>query len=190
MFRTPEHFGAFERNVRAVDVDYDRTGSEQYTVSGLLGDVMNALVAYLNSIGGYSATYRDFDSIPPHQKQQFWEEVRFGKDSWKKPSGEEKTAADDEYRGHSPDEKCSLEFQIPTNVRPGFKEDFVKAAMSHGLTAAETKDKVTVAGKLKDVLEAAVDYMNLWKGLKVYDTLASVPPTQVDAVWKELAFEK
>ena len=47
-----------------------------------------------------------------------------------------------------------------------------------------------VAGKLKDVLDAAVDYMNLWKGANVYSSLASVPQTTVDAVWRELVFEK
>lgn len=183
VFRPPADFGKFERNVEALGVDYDRTGPEQYTVSGPLGEVMNALVAYLNSMGGHSAEYASFDSIPVHQKQRFWKEVRFGKDSGKKPDA-------DEYRGHDPAEKCSLEFRVPTNTWPGFKDDFVKAATSRGLVAAETEDKVTVSGKLKDVLEAAVDYMNLWKGVKVYSTLASVPQAQVDAVWKELEFEK
>ena len=32
--------------------------------------------------------------------------------------------------------------------------------------------------------------MNLWKGAKVYSSLASVPQTTVDAVWRELSFEK
>lgn len=83
VFRVPEHVGKFERNVRDVGVDYDRTGPGQYTVSGPLGEVMNALVAYLNSVGGRSAAYGSFDSIPVSQKQQFWKEVRFGKDPGK-----------------------------------------------------------------------------------------------------------
>lgn len=66
----------------------------------------------------------------------------------------------------------------------------MKAATSRGLAIAEAAGKAKVAGKLKDVLEAAVDYMNFWKGAKVYSSLASVPQTTVDAVWRELSFEK